>query len=110
MPVQYKSIMEEHHQTRNAIGIFDVSHMGRLFFTGSHVDQFLDSLTTRRVAGVDVGRIRYSLMTNEAGGILDDVLVYHLADSAGRPFSHASSSPIRAVMVRCLLQVWRRDR
>lgn len=86
MPVQYKSIMEEHHQTRNAIGIFDVSHMGRLFFTGSHVDQFLDSLTTRRVAGVDVGRIRYSLMTNEAGGILDDVLVYHLADSAGTPF------------------------
>ncbi|MEE2826033.1 MAG: glycine cleavage system aminomethyltransferase GcvT [Planctomycetota bacterium] len=86
MPVQYKSIMEEHHQTRKAVGLFDVSHMGRLFFKGTGIDQFLDSLTTRRVAGVEVGRIRYSLMTNDQGGILDDVLVYHLADSTGQPF------------------------
>ncbi|MCH2180499.1 MAG: glycine cleavage system aminomethyltransferase GcvT [Mariniblastus sp.] len=86
MPVQYNSIMDEHHQTRNAVGLFDVSHMGRLFFSGTGIDQFLDSLTTRRVAGVDVGRIRYSLMTNEKGGILDDVLVYHLPDSEGQPF------------------------
>ena len=86
MPVQYQSIMDEHHQTRNAVGVFDVSHMGRLFFQGSAIDQFLDGLTTRRVAGVDVGRIRYSLMTNESGGILDDVLVYHLADASGSPF------------------------
>ena len=86
MPVQYSSIMDEHHQTRNAIGMFDVSHMGRLYFSGSDVDKFLDSLTTRRVAGVECGRIRYSLMTNEDGGILDDVLVYHLPDADGTPF------------------------
>ena len=86
MPVQYQSIMDEHHQTRNSVGVFDVSHMGRLFFKGTAIDQFLDTLTTRRVAGVDVGRIRYSLMTNESGGILDDVLVYHLADASGAPF------------------------
>ena len=86
MPVQYSSIMDEHHQTRKAIGMFDVSHMGRLYFTGSDIDAFLDSLTTRRVAGVDCGKIRYSLMTNEAGGILDDVLVYHLPDINGTPF------------------------
>ncbi len=83
MPVQYKSIIEEHHQTRKSIGMFDVSHMGRLYFTGSEIDRFLDTLTTRRVAGVDVGKIRYSLMTNEAGGILDDVLVYHLPNMNG---------------------------
>ena len=86
MPVQYTSIIEEHHQTRNTVGMFDVSHMGRLYFSGKDVDQFLDKLTTRRVAGVECGKIRYSLMTNEAGGILDDVLVYHLPDMNGQPF------------------------
>ena len=86
MPVQYSSIIEEHHQTRRSIGMFDVSHMGRLYFSGDHVDRFLDSLTTRRVAGVECGKIRYSLMTNESGGILDDVLVYHLPDLGGQPF------------------------
>ncbi len=86
MPVQYSSIIEEHVQTRNSIGMFDVSHMGRLYFSGPRIDQFLDSLTTRRIAGVQCGKIRYSLMTNEAGGILDDVLVYHLPNMAGQAF------------------------
>ena len=86
MPVQYSSIIDEHHQTRNTFGIFDVSHMGRIYFSGSGVDVFLDTLTTRRVAGVECGKIRYSLITNESGGILDDVLVYHLPDTVGEPF------------------------
>ena len=85
MPVQYGSIVQEHHQTRNAFGLFDVSHMGRLWFTGDNVGQFLDGLTTRRVAGIDPGKIRYSLMTNESGCILDDVLVYHLLDETETP-------------------------
>ena len=78
MPVQYGSIIDEHHATRKAAGIFDVSHMGRFYFSGDGVDTFLDRLTTRRVAGIGPGRIRYSLMTNDSGTILDDVLVYHL--------------------------------
>ena len=86
MPVQYSSIIDEHHQTRQAIGMFDVSHMGRLYFSGENIDVFLDRLTTRRVAGVECGKIRYSLMTNQSGGILDDVLVYHLPDIDGKPF------------------------
>ncbi len=86
MPVQYSSIIDEHHQTRNAIGMFDVSHMARLYFSGDNVDTFLDRLTTRRVAGVECGKIRYSLLANEAGGILDDVLVYHVPDIDGKPF------------------------
>ncbi len=78
MPVQYASIIDEHLATRSAIGLFDVSHMGRFFFQGSLIDTFLDRFTTRRVAGMEIGKIRYSLMCNEDGGILDDVLVYHL--------------------------------
>lgn len=83
MPVQYSSIIDEHNATRKSVGMFDVSHMGRFYFEGPNVDQFLDRLTTRRVANMEVGRIRYSLMTNEGGGILDDVLVYHLPGTDG---------------------------
>ena len=86
MPVQYGSIIDEHHQTRNAFGLFDVSHMGRLYFSGTGVGTFLDSLTTRRVDGIDAGKIRYSLMTNEEGRILDDVLVYRLQGADDQPF------------------------
>ncbi len=86
MPIQYTSIIEEHHATRKAIGMFDVSHMGRFFFKGKTVDKFLDRLATRRVDGMSVGRIRYALMTNEQGGILDDVLIYHLPDADGKPY------------------------
>ncbi|MEM7782455.1 MAG: glycine cleavage system aminomethyltransferase GcvT [Planctomycetota bacterium] len=86
MPVQYSSIIEEHQQTRNSVGIFDVSHMGRLYFSGQGVEDFLDGLTTRRIAGVPCKKVRYSLITNSEGGILDDVLVYHVPDLTGNPF------------------------
>lgn len=85
MPVQYASIVAEHQATRTAIGLFDVSHMGRLRFDGPAAADFLDRVTTRRVRDLKPGRIRYSLITNDSGGILDDVLVYRLEDSAGQP-------------------------
>lgn len=83
MPVQYTSIVAEHTATRTAVGLFDISHMGRLRFDGPGAAAFLDSLVSRSVANLKPGQIRYSLMTNEQGGILDDVLVYRLEDSAG---------------------------
>ncbi len=86
MPVQYSSIVDEHNAIRNPVGVFDISHMGRLRFDGSGAAQFLDRLLTRRVVGLEPGLIRYSLVTNEAGGILDDVLVYHLVEADGKPF------------------------
>jgi aminomethyltransferase len=79
MPVQYSSILEEHHATRRAAGLFDVSHMGRFRFTGVGAAAFLDRLVTRRVTDMEVGQIRYALVCNEKGGVLDDVLVYRLA-------------------------------
>jgi len=83
MPVQYASIIAEHQATRTNVGLFDVSHMGRLRFDGPGAGEFLDRLVTRGVGDLKPGRIRYSLVTNESGGILDDVLVYHLRDAAG---------------------------
>lgn len=83
MPVQYGSIVEEHQATRRDVGVFDVSHMGRLRFTGPRAGAFLDGLLTRSALKVSGNRVRYSLVTNDTGGILDDVLIYHLADGAG---------------------------
>ena len=79
MPVQYTSIIEEHLAIRSAVGIADISHMGRLRFEGPGAAVFLAELLTRRVADMELNQIRYSLITNDDGGILDDVLVgyYH---------------------------------
>ena len=76
MPLQYTSIGEEHTATRTAAGVFDISHMGRLNFTGPGAVAFLDRLLTNSVATLKPGQIRYSLIVNESGGVLDDVLVY----------------------------------
>jgi aminomethyltransferase len=76
MPVQYTSIIEEHQAVRQAAGLFDIAHMGRIKFTGPDACRFLDHLLTNDVTKLKPGEIRYSLVTNEAGGILDDVLVY----------------------------------
>jgi aminomethyltransferase len=83
MPVQYRSIVEEHHAARRAAALFDVSHMGRLRIEGPGAEVLLDRLLTRKVAGMGPGKIRYSLVCNERGGILDDVLVYHLQEHGG---------------------------
>ncbi|MEO2047068.1 MAG: glycine cleavage system aminomethyltransferase GcvT [Pirellulales bacterium] len=83
MPMQYSSIIKEHQITRTAAGLFDISHMGRLHFSGTGVAEFLDSLLTRRVIDMHAGQICYSLICNQQGGILDDVLIYCLDNSNG---------------------------
>jgi aminomethyltransferase len=86
MPVQYASIIEEHLATRATCGITDISHMGRLRFEGPGAAVFLAELLTRRVGDMTLGQIRYSLMTNDEGGILDDVLVGYYHNEYGQPF------------------------
>jgi aminomethyltransferase len=80
MPVQYSTIVEEHNVIRNAAGLFDISHMGRLRFSGEDACSFLDYLLTNDVSKLQVGQVRYSLVCNQKGGVLDDVLVYRLPD------------------------------
>lgn len=85
MPVQYASIVDEHLATRQAIGLFDVSHMGRLAIEGPASCDWLESLLTRRVADIAVGQARYTLVTSDEGSdgltILDDALVTREADA-----------------------------
>ena len=84
MPIQYSGIVAEHTATRHGVGVFDISHMGRLRFDGPRADQLLDRLLTRRVLDMEPGQVRYSLVCNEAGGILDDVLVSCLESPSGK--------------------------
>jgi glycine cleavage system T protein/glycine cleavage system H protein len=86
MPLQYASIIDEHLATRNACGMTDISHMGRLRFEGPGAAEFLAGLITRRVGDLRLGQIRYSLVTNDEGGILDDVLAGYYNNEYGQPF------------------------
>jgi len=86
MPLQYTSIVAEHSATRSACGIADISHMGRLRFEGPGAEEFLAGILTRRMRDLRQGQIRYSLVTNQSGGILDDVLVGYYHNEYGQPF------------------------
>src|SRR5262245_12327746 len=76
MPVQYSTIVEEHRAVRERVGLFDISHMGRLTFDGPGMLEWLERVTTNHVAKLAENQIQYSLMANEAGGLIDDILVY----------------------------------
>ena len=80
MPVQYASIIGEVSAVRTTTGIFDVSHMGRLYISGAGATEFLDWVLTASVESLRVGRARYSMICNEAGGIIDDTIFYRLAE------------------------------
>lgn len=76
MPVQYSGLKNEHHAVREAAGMFDVSHMGEFFVEGPDALPFLQKVTSNDVSKLLPGKIQYSCMPNENGGIVDDLLVY----------------------------------
>ncbi len=80
MPVQYTGIIEEHRRVREAVGLFDVSHMGEVEVRGSGALAFIQSITINDASKLEEGRVQYSAMCYEDGGIVDDLLVYNLGD------------------------------
>ncbi|MDR6140938.1 aminomethyltransferase [Microbacterium foliorum] len=80
MPVRYTSDLAEHHAVRQAAGIFDISHMAEFLVTGDFAGEFLDYSLAGRLSAMPVGKAKYSLMLADDGGIIDDVIVYRLAD------------------------------
>jgi aminomethyltransferase len=76
MPVQYRSILDEHKAVRRAAGLFDVSHMGEVDVRGAGALAFLQSLVTNDLAQMTPGRVVYSPMCGETGGVIDDLLVH----------------------------------
>ena len=80
MPVQYEGIIAEHHWTRSHAGLFDVSHMGQLEVSGEGVEAALEAVLPIDLATLNPGRQRYSLLLDENGGVLDDLMLANAAD------------------------------
>jgi len=78
MPVQYEGINIEHETVRNSVGVFDVSHMGEFFLKGENALALIQKITTNDASVLFDGKVQYSCMTNNDGGIVDDLLVYRI--------------------------------
>lgn len=81
MPIQYSSIIAEHNAVRNSVGVFDVSHMGEVFVSGNKALDFVQHITVNDASKLTPGRVQYSAMCYPDGGIVDDLLVYRLAEN-----------------------------
>src|ERR1051326_7230660 len=80
MPVQYSGILDEHNAVRNAVGLFDVSHMGEIEIRGPEAAKLTDFATTNAVAKLNLGQAHYSGLLYDHGGFVDDILVHKVAD------------------------------
>jgi aminomethyltransferase len=96
MPLRYTSEIAEHIAVRTAAGLFDLSHMGEVELTGPEAGVALDYALVGQPSKIGVGRARYSMLTDEDGGIIDDLVVYRLADE--RFLVVANAGNVRAVV------------
>lgn len=77
MPIEYSGILDEHMTVVEKVGVFDVSHMGEIWVKGPRALDFLQKVTTNNVATLAIGKAQYSCFTNNEGGIVDDIIIYH---------------------------------
>ena len=91
MPVRYSSEIAEHTAVRTTAGLFDLCHMGEIELTGPGAGAALDYALVGRPSAIGVGRARYSMLCDESGGILDDVVVYRLAEDRFLVVANASN-------------------
>lgn len=92
MPVQYSGVTEEHFAVREKVGIFDVSHMGQFFVEGPSAKDLLQYVTTNNVDALEDGKAQYTCLPNGNGGIVDDLIIYKMAD--GKYFVVVNASNI----------------
>ena len=78
MPVQYTGIIDEHNTVRSACGVFDISHMGQFLVSGEGATEWLNSMFTNNLNKLVDGMGQYSIMLNEKGGVIDDLIIYQL--------------------------------
>jgi aminomethyltransferase len=110
MPVNYGSQIEEHHAVRNDCGMFDVSHMCAVDVTGDDAKTFLLRLIANNVDKLKVqGKALYSAMLNEAGGVVDDLIVYYLSDTHYRVVINAGTADKDLAWMDQLLGQWQLD-
>ncbi|MFF3908698.1 glycine cleavage system aminomethyltransferase GcvT [Streptomyces sp. NPDC001848] len=94
MPLRYGSERDEHVAVRTKAGLFDLSHMGEITVTGPEADRFLNHALVGDIASVRVGRARYTMICQEDGGILDDLIVYRLAENEYMVVANASNAQV----------------
>ena len=80
MPVQYEGVISEHETVRNAVGVFDVSHMGEFLLSGPDALDLIQRVTTNDASTLTIGRAQYSCLPNGKGGIVDDLIVYRIKE------------------------------
>lgn len=80
MPVQYAGVNQEHLVVRNGVGVFDVSHMGQFFIKGPEALELLQYIGSNDASKVKVGQAQYTCLTNEKGGIVDDLIIYRMSE------------------------------
>jgi aminomethyltransferase len=93
MPIQYEGIIAEHRWCREKAALFDICHMGEFIFTGDIVADGLEGIFTFSVATIPVGRSRYGFLLNERGGIIDDLIVFRLAENQAMIVTNAATAP-----------------
>jgi aminomethyltransferase len=80
MPVQFSGIVDEHQAVRTALGVFDISHMGQFFVRGPGAAGWLNRMLTNNTERLAIGQGQYTLMLNERGGVIDDLIIYRICD------------------------------
>ncbi len=93
MPLKYTSELAEHHAVRNAVGLFDLSHMGEIEVSGPDAAALLDYALVGEMSKVPVGKAKYSLICNPDGGVIDDLVAYRLADDHFLVVANAANYP-----------------
>jgi len=91
MPLWYKSIILEHLAVRNSVGVFDISHMGRIMIKGADSQRFLNNVITNDVSKLSPNSAQYSVMCNERGGVIDDFVIYQLETEKFMMVSNATN-------------------
>lgn len=81
MPVQYEGVNIEHETVRNGVGVFDVSHMGEFLLTGENALALIQKVCSNDASVIEVGKAQYSCLTNENGGIVDDLIIYRIKEN-----------------------------
>lgn len=104
MPIQYEGIIAEHRACREQAALFDICHMGEFIFSGDIVKNGLEDVFTFSVASIPVGRSRYGFLLNEAGGIIDDLIVFRLAEDKAMIVVNAATADNDFIVIKSRLK------
>lgn len=100
MPLRYGSDMAEHKAVRESAGIFDLSHMGEVLVEGPDAAAFLDYALVGRLSAIEIGKAKYSLLCNELGGVIDDLITYRLGETSFLVVPNAANTPAALVALQ----------